>query len=80
MRAGEDFGQLVASFEVRMEMSLLDTPSHWCLASKKRALLRATTTHYNYAVLLFFFCFFFLKLIVVFQEKIFFWCELQAGD
>lgn len=53
MRAGEDFGQLVAPFEVLMEMSLLDTPSHWCLVNEKRALLQATATHYNYVVLLF---------------------------
>lgn len=39
VRTGKDFGQLVALFEVFMEMSLLDIPSHQCRASEKRALL-----------------------------------------
>lgn len=53
MRAAEDLGQLVAPFEVFMEMSLLDTRSHRFLVSEKRALPQATTSYYDCVVLLF---------------------------
>lgn len=53
MSAGKDLGQLVASFEDFMEMSLLDIPSHQCLVSEKRALLQATASHSSSVVLLF---------------------------
>lgn len=53
MSAGKDLGQLVASFEDFMEISLLDIPSHQCLVSEKRALLQATASHSSSVVLLF---------------------------
>lgn len=52
-RAGKDLGLLLAPFDVFMETSLLDTPSHQCLVSENGSLIQATPSYFSCVVLLF---------------------------